>query len=441
MTQVTNNANRKRYWAQVHWLFVLVLALWILPAQRTAEASGFIIHIGPGKAEFPLAVPKPEGSDELTQPIWDVVLRDLEMCGYFKLINPDAYIDQSGSILLGEFDFADWRLIQAAGLAKTSITKTADGIQADIYIYDVNGGTKVLGKRLTMRGKKLRYLGHRIASTVLEALTGEPGFFDARLAAVGSQTGNKEIYVLDIDGNGVRPVTRNGSINLSPAWDPTGKRIAWTSYKRQNPDLYVKDLRSGRTRVLSSKRGINIGAAFSPDGKHVAMTRSTNGDSDIYILDASNGRVVQRITKGGGIDVSPSFSPDGTKVAFASERSGGSQIFITDLTSGETRRISRQGSFNADPVWSPDSKKIAFVGRDPTFDIFVFHMENDQTIRITEHMGHNEDPSWSPDSRYLLFSSTRKGRSEIWLATADGRHQVPVTTRSGGWSQPTWAPN
>ena len=40
---------------------------------------------------------------------------------------------------------------------------------------------------------------------------------------------------------------------------------------------------------------------------------------------------------------------------------------------------------------------------------------------------------------YLVFSSTRTGRSEIWLSTADGRHQMQLT-RTGGWTQPTWAP-
>ena len=36
-----------------------------------------------------------------------------------------------------------------------------------------------------------------------------------RIAAVGSKSGNKEIYVMDLDGHGVQPVTKNGAINLS----------------------------------------------------------------------------------------------------------------------------------------------------------------------------------------------------------------------------------
>ena len=176
-----------------------------------------------------------------------------------------------------------------------------------------------------------RHLGHAIANHVLEVITGRRGFFGTRLVAVGTQTGNKEIYVLETDGRGVQAVTRNGAINLSPAWSPDGMEVAWTSYKKANPDLYVKNLGTGRTRILSNMRGVNTSPTFSPDGRHVAMSRSSDGDSDIFVLDARTGALVQRVTKGGGIDVSPTYSPDGKRLAFASERSGGSQVYVSPV--------------------------------------------------------------------------------------------------------------
>ncbi len=429
-------------------LFVALLVLGAVAGlfSVSAPAQGpepYRITVSPGAQNYPIALPLPvdlagvEGDQ--ARELWEVVRRDLEMTGYFDIIDPNAYLDQSDGVEVGSFPFEPWRRIRAIALAKSRMQMMDGRLAADIFVYDVGAGDRISARRFLGEADDLRYLGHRIADHILLSLTGEKGLFGTRLTAVGERTGNKEIYVMDIDGHGIAPVTRNGSINLSPAWSPDGGQVAWTSYKRGNPDIYAKDLASGRTRVLSNRPGINIGAAYSPDGTKVALARSTGGTTDIYVIDASTGREIQRVTRGGGIDVSPAWSPDGTKLAFSSERSGGSQIFVSDLESGETRRVTFAGSFNFDPAFSPDGQRIAFVGRAEGFNVFVVDVDGKNMVRVTQDQGNNEDPSWSPDGRYLAFSSTRTGRKEIWMSTPDGRHQVPIS-RGGGWSQPSWSP-
>ena len=222
-------------------LIIWVLSISLCAFEHSgAEASGFVIHVGPGKRNFPIAIEQPIGPTDVSTKLWTIVRRDLEMTGYFQIINPDAYIDQSNNITPNSFNFADWRLVQAAALAKTSIRIQGDSVEVDLYVYDVNQGIPILGKRLKATKRNLTSVSHKVAGHILQALTGQESFFEDKLIMVGEKTGNKEIYVVGLDGSDPKRVTKNGSINLSPSWSPKGTELAWTSYKRQNPDLYIK---------------------------------------------------------------------------------------------------------------------------------------------------------------------------------------------------------
>lgn len=411
----------------------------------TAHGAGFYVQV-PGGKEVQLAVAPPAqpmgDPGGKTLEIWETVDRDLKASGYFTVIDSAAAIDPGGPEP-GSFTFDSWRKLKVGVLVKSRMLEgeacgKAGTICADVWVYYLADGSVLTSQRFRSQADNARYIGHDIANEVVRAVTGVPSHFGARLAAVSRRGGNKEIFLLDSDGKGVAPVTRNGSINLSPAVSKGGRFLSWTSYKKGNPDLYVKDLSTGSTRVLSNVDGINASPAFSPDGTRVAMARSSGGNSDIFILDARTGKQVSRLTNNPGIDVSPNYSPDGTQIAYASEQSGGSQIFVADAATGASRRLTLQGGFNTDPVFSPDGTRVAFVGRDQGgFDVFVINADGSGLIRITQNTGDNEDPAWSPDGRYLVFSSTRSGRSEIWMSTADGRHQSKVTD-SGSWTQPTF---
>ncbi len=403
-----------------------------------------------GSADVPLAAPKVQlmtetGQGEADQ-MWDALWVDLTMSGYFKMLDPKGYVEKGKGVEPGAFDFDAWRLLDTTVLVKTRMYGLGHAacdpegkrICVDVFVYNADTGDLLSSKQYRGVPRAARYLGHAMANHVIEVTTGSKGWFGSRLTAVSSQSGNKEIYVMDSDGRNVLAVTRNGAINLSPAFSADNNEIAWTSYKKANPDLYVKNLRTGQTRTLSNVKGVNTSPSFSPDGSLVAMSRSVAGESDIFLLDAQTGATVRQLTRGGGIDVSPVFTPDGGTVLFASERGGGAQVYRVPVEGGSAKRLTFVGDFNIDPAISPDGKRFAFVGRsEGGFDVYVADLSGRNVVRLTQGQGDNEDPTWTPDGRYVMFSSTRTGRSELWLSTADGRHQTQVT-KGGGWTQPSW---
>ncbi len=430
------------------WALVLTLVV-TLGLPTSARADKILVQLdGVSDQAFPVALPEflaLDGTNDLQfgTDVHQVVLSDLRLVSLFKVIDPKAYVEDSRRTGLreGEFNFEDWRVIGALGLAKCGFRITSGGeAQVEVRVYDVEGGSLIAAK-MVGSPRSARTLGHKVADVIYEAFTGEKGFFSTRIACVTTVKGNKEVYLVDVDGGNLTPLSKNGSINLSPGYSRDGGRVAYTSYKDGNPDLFVADLASGRSDKVSGRPGINSGAAFSPDGGSIALTLSKDGDSEIYLLDR-RGEITSRLTRSWGIDVSPTWSPDGQSLAFVSAREGTPQVFIMDRQGGNVRRLTFAGNHNVSPAWSPDGKKIAFAGRDEgRFDLFVIDSDGSNLQRLTQASGDDEDPSWSPDGRYLVFTSDREGKGkQLYIVGVDGRNPVRITDGKGSYTNPDWGP-
>src|SRR6202158_3097016 len=62
--------------------------------------------------------------------------KDLELSGYFRIIDPHAYGEdpQSSAFELGQLNFEDWRSISADFLIKGSVAADASGIKLTAYL-------------------------------------------------------------------------------------------------------------------------------------------------------------------------------------------------------------------------------------------------------------------------------------------------------------------
>jgi TolB protein len=412
-----------------------VAATWVVPVQ--------------GSRELTLSIPPVQTPSSnlgsVAQSLGDVVRHDLDLTGYYAMIAATA---DGGGVEPGSFDLASIKARGAVATARIRVVPagvdgcgaSAGGFCADVYVYDVLGQAKIVGKRVAADSGEVRTAAHEVASQIHLALVGEPGFFHGQLAAVRAGPGNtKEIVLVDVDGENQRAVTRNASVNLSPGWSPDGTRLAWTSFRRGTPLAYLKDLRTGGVRSLAGKGDTGLSPSFSPDGRYVAVARTIDSETDIWLLDARTGAPVRQLTTGGGIDISPCFTPDGRRVVFSSERGGTPSIYAVAVDGGTPVRVTPFGGRLTDPVVSPDGRRVAFVVQHGSFDVWVSNLDGTGLVHITSGQGDNEDPTWSPDGHYLAFTSTRRGRSELWIATDNGRYQAPLT-QSGGWSQPSWKP-
>jgi TolB protein len=427
-----------RLWWAVAWLAAVTLAT--PAADAGAQVRGLVT--GPGSTAFPIAVAPMRGEGgAATDAFARTLKRDLEISGLFRTLDPALVAQADARDTGATTDFAPWQEAGAMLVVKTNARLEGGTLAVEVRLFDVAEQRELGGKRYEGGRSDLPRMANRFADEILLRVTGSRGPFDTRIAFISTRGGRaKELWVMSFDGSGLRQLTQNGTINLSPRWSPSGKEILYTSYRDGHPRLYEMDLASGRDRVVTSGRGVTIGGSFSPDGARIAVSREeAKGNSDIVLLD-KNGGLIERLTDDEGIDVSPAWAPDGRRLAYCSSRGGSPEIYVIDVDSRRSNRVSRQGSYNTQPAWSPTGDRIAYTGRvGGRFQIFVVELATGGVRQVTSTGGDNVDPAWSPDGRYLLFRSTRGGRGRLWVSDWRGAHQTELIAGSGDDSSPAWS--
>ena len=429
---------------------VFVLAVLFLAFQARSISPQVVGEIvGQGGQKFPIAVSPLKNlggtsdSGKLSEGIADAMVHDLDLSGWFKVLDRSAYIEnpQQSGITLGTFDFQDWSTLGAEGLVKGGFSVQGDEVTVEVRLFDVYQNKERIGKRYTGAIKDYRRIAHKFVDEIINQFTGTPGIFNTRIAYVSTSGGRfKEIHVSHLDGSEKFQVTNNRTINLSPSWTPDGRSILYSSFKDRNQTLYLFELSSGKETKFSPRAGRYLGGTPSPDGQYIAATLETAGNTNLYLLDRS-GNVVRRLTDAPGIEVSPSWSPDGKQLVFVSDRSGSPQLYIMDVGSGKTRRLTYSGSYNTSPEWSPKGDKIAYTGRvGRRFAIFTINADGGDPRKLTSESSDSEDPTWAPDGRFIAFSSNRAGKYHLYVMQATGDNQRRLTGSGGDDTKPSWSP-
>jgi len=207
------------------------------------------------------------------------------------------------------------------------------------------------------------------------------------------------------------PVTAAPAFGRGGSGDNNG-RILFASYRDDPSSLEIYSMNSAGTDVsrLTNSPGHDLSPAWSPDGKRVAFVSMRSDDAgEIYVMNA-DGTGVTRLTYSPGADRSPTWSKDGKRIAFESRRDdpAGDIYIMNDDGSGVTRVTTYVGA-DIDPSWSPDGKQIAFVstreaGALGPSDVYVLTLDGMSVARVTSTGASAGHPSWAPVSH--SFSGT-----------------------------------
>jgi TolB protein len=298
--------------------------------------------------------------------------------------------------------------------------------------------------------RRLRWLSAAallaLLSAALVALTVEAARVLKRgttLAFSSTRDGSADLYLLDIERDWLRPLTRFDAPVLYPAFSPDGARIAFTARLDGSDDLFVMNLDGTALRRLTGHPASESLPAWTPDGRQIAFISDWRGIPAAYLIDVdspSSAPVWEPITSTRAYYDRFGVSPDHALVAYVSAQDGKTDIF-TRARSGSVVRITELGSaFN--PIWSPDSQWIAFESiAGGSLDIYIAPADGSAPpINLTDHPAPDYAPAWSPDGRAIAFVSNRTGSDDIYLITIDGSLLRRLTDLSGTNLNPVWLP-
>jgi serine/threonine-protein kinase len=129
------------------------------------------------------------------------------------------------------------------------------------------------------------------------------------LAFASTRSGSQQIWIMQSDGSDQAQVTDLEDVGGRNSWSADGQSLAFYAGPRASGgrNVYVIAVDGTGLRQLT-EFGDNLAPSFSPDGGWIAFASYRDGDNEIYVMrpDGSN---VANVTRNSGSDYQPRWGP------------------------------------------------------------------------------------------------------------------------------------
>lgn len=247
---------------------------------------------------------------------------------------------------------------------------------------------------------------------------------------------NRNIWIVPVAGGTATQLTRGGK-DMSPAWSPDGRTLAFISARGGSPQVYLLSMEGGEARPLTKISTGTDMVKWSPDGNTIAFTSSVYPDcvsrsaASLNYDDACNSaRDEAREKNKVKAHVADAllyrhwtYWKDGKRehlFVTAADGSSGPR----DVTAGANYDVPPdERSGPGDIAFSPDSKELCFVAVTDKVeaistngDLFTVPVAGGEAKRITTNPGFDGEPAYSPDGQWIAYHSQKTPgyESDLW---------------------------
>jgi tricorn protease len=191
----------------------------------------------------------------------------------------------------------------------------------------------------------------------------------------------------------------------SAAVSPSGARAVFEA----RGELFSVPAENGPTRNLSRTQGVReMSPAWSPDGRRIAYLSDATGEYEIWVVAQDGSGSPRQVTHDGEVwRFPPVWSPDARHLAFADRKR---RLFVLDVETGEATLVDTGNQGDLDGYrWSPDGRWIVYQTFHPTRlrGIGLYSLDDRSTRLLGDGLTHDFQPVFGADGRTLFFLSLR----------------------------------
>lgn len=275
-----------------------------------------------------------------------------------------------------------------------------------------------------------------------------------RIAFQTDRNGSLDLCVLDVETKEVTARVHGPGHAAFPAWSPDGKWIAYSfccftktalEGQKDGYNLFLIAAGGGSPRQLTHGHHRDASPAFQPDGKTIWFS-SDRGNPDksnalsLFAVSTKGGEP-ELVLRREGVDrgaVQVSFSPDGTLFAYGALAgfldNWRIRLAKTEFPQDGFTLTSAQASFYG-PRWSPSGTLFACTGfqvGDAGWGVWLVDPRTGHRARLETGPGNSRSPAWSPDGRQLVFENNGTGTYKLYSMAAPSLPPSPVDGPSPG---------
>jgi dipeptidyl aminopeptidase/acylaminoacyl peptidase len=296
-----------------------------------------------------------------------------------------------------------------------------------------------------------------------------------------------DLWVVNADGSGNRPLTHGNFHEYQPRWSPDGKQIAFLSDRSGSVQIYVQPM-DGVPVAITQSAGTPSSIHWSPDSRHIAFTQVLpeaplvvgilptppdgakwapppvyfdkmnfrldnmgnlpRGHAQVFVVSSAGGPSKQVTT--GDFDYDGpwahsfwgwetiAWAADGRHLMLSVDlkpdpdtRVRDSELYEISIDGGPMRALTDRRGPDRSQIASPDGRLIAYLGYDASGsesdaqNIYVMNSDGTNKRQIARELDRGAmQIAWSPDSSGIYTMYDDRGNTKLALLSLDGRRQM-----------------